>query len=74
MKIPLSCLLQLFTNGKLQGARVSFFKAKYEELADLLRTTRESESRYLYEAKDLTQKCQKQQTTIDQGEAFPAGE
>jgi len=54
------CLDELFADGKLPGARVAFLKAKYQELADLLRNTRDVESHYLHKAKELTQMSQKQ--------------
>lgn len=65
---------QLFTNGKLPGARVAFLKSKYQLLNDQLRATREVESQYLHKAKELMQLSQKQRSTIDFGEAFPSGD
>lgn len=48
-------------------------KSKYQELVKHLKTTREVESKYIHEGKELMQLIQKQQANIEQGELFPTG-
>ena len=46
-------------------------KAKYQDLLEFLKVTRESESTLLYHAKSLIQEAQRQRLEIEKGEAFP---
>lgn len=64
----------MFASGQLPGAKAARFKAKYQELLDCLKQTRETESNYLLEGKELLQIAQKQQGDIEKGELFPSGE
>ena len=46
-------------------------KAKYQDLLEFLKTTRESESSLLHNAKSLIQEAQRQRLELEKGEAFP---
>lgn len=68
------CLDQLFVDGKISGEKVSRLKNKYQELLQLLRTTRETESEYLHQGKDHMQKLVQQRSLLEKGDLFPSGE
>ena len=59
--------------GKITGAKAAWLKSKYQDLLKQLKVTRETESIYLHEGKELLQLVQNQQSEIEQGELFPAG-
>ena len=61
------------TQGKITGAKAAWLKSKYQDLLKQLKFTRETESKYLHEGKELLQLVQKQESEIEQGELFPAG-
>lgn len=46
-------------------------KAKYQDLLEFLKVTRESESTLLYHAKSLVQDAQRQRLELEKGDAFP---
>eukprot|EP00112_Aurelia_sp_Birch-Aquarium-sp1_P005509 Seg1627.3 transcript_id=Seg1627.3/GoldUCD/mRNA.D3Y31 product="Coiled-coil domain-containing protein 146" protein_id=Seg1627.3/GoldUCD/D3Y31 len=62
---------QLFANGQITGEKAARLKAKYQDLLEFLKTTRESESSLLYDAKSLIQEAQRQRLELEKGEAFP---
>jgi len=68
------CIDELFANGEISGAKAAKLKSKYQQLLDYLKVTREAESRYLVEGKELLQLTQKQYENIEEGELFPTGE
>jgi len=59
--------------GNITGAKAAWLKSKYQDLLQQLKLTRETESTFLHEGKELMQLVQKQQSEIEQGELFPAG-
>ncbi|KAH9508117.1 hypothetical protein Btru_054756 [Bulinus truncatus] len=65
------CLEELFQEGKLTGTKVAFLKAKFSELHETLKRTRENESRLLQEAKRFTNDLDKQCEELDRGDNFP---
>ncbi|XP_059175835.1 coiled-coil domain-containing protein 146-like [Physella acuta] len=65
------CLDQLFQEGKLSGTKVAFLKAKYTELHETLKRTRESEARLLQEAKKSTNELDRQFIELEKGDHFP---
>lgn len=67
------CIDELFDQGKITGAKAAWLKSKYQDLVHQLKITRETESKYLHEGKELMQLVQKQQSEIEQGELFPLG-
>lgn len=66
--------LQLFMQGLIAGEKVAKLKAKYTSLHEQLKTTRESESTLLHNAKDMHQEVQKQRAELEKGDNFPEGE
>ena len=46
-------------------------KAKYQDMLEFLKVTRESESTLLHHAKSLIQEAQRQRLELEKGEAFP---
>ncbi|XP_013065193.2 coiled-coil domain-containing protein 146-like [Biomphalaria glabrata] len=65
------CLEELFQEGKLTGTKVAFLKAKYSELHETLKRTRENESRLLQEAKKFANDLDKQCEELEKGDNFP---
>lgn len=61
----------MYADSQISGEKVARLKAKYQELLEFLKTTRESESSLLYHAKSLIQEAQKQRLELEKGEAFP---
>ena len=66
-----SIMMQLFANGQISGEKAARMKAKYQDLLEFLKVTRESESGLLYYAKSLIQEAQRQRLELEKGEAFP---
>jgi len=67
------CVDDLLSQGEITGAKAAWLKSKYQDLLKQLKVTRDTESQYLHEGKELMQLVQKQQSEIEQGELFPAG-
>ncbi|XP_076468743.1 coiled-coil domain-containing protein 146-like [Babylonia areolata] len=65
------CLDELFLEGKLTGTKVAMLKAKYSELHETLKSTRESETRLLQEAKEFTQELERQRVELERADNFP---
>ncbi|XP_065059412.1 coiled-coil domain-containing protein 146-like [Rhopilema esculentum] len=62
---------QLFSSGEISGEKAARLKAKYQDLVEFLKTTRETEASLLYNAKSLIQEVQRQRLELEKGEAFP---
>lgn len=65
------CLDELFQQGKLTGTKVAFLKAKYTELHDTLKQTRENELKLLHEAKNCSSDVEKQHNELEKADHFP---
>lgn len=65
------CLDEMFQEGKLTGTKVAMLKAKYSELHDTLKGSRESETRLLREAKEFTQELERQRSELERADNFP---
>ncbi|XP_013383517.1 coiled-coil domain-containing protein 146 [Lingula anatina] len=65
------CLDELFHAGKLTGTRVAVLKAKYTELHDFLKKTRDSETKLLQQAKDFTMQLEGQKVELEKADNFP---
>ena len=61
----------MFANGEISGEKAARLKAKYQDLVEFLKTTREAEASLLYNAKSLIQDVQRQRLELEKGEAFP---
>ncbi|KAL4226619.1 hypothetical protein ACF0H5_014602 [Mactra antiquata] len=67
------CLDELFHQGKLTGTKVAHLKAKYTELHEILKSTRESETNLLKQAKDYTVDLDRQRIELEKADNFPDG-
>ncbi|XP_069141238.1 coiled-coil domain-containing protein 146-like [Argopecten irradians] len=65
------CLDELFHEGKLTGTKVALLKAKYTELHETLKRTRESEANLLNTAKEHTIELERQRSELEKGDNFP---
>ncbi|CAL1531513.1 unnamed protein product [Lymnaea stagnalis] len=65
------CLDELFQEGKLTGTKVAFLKAKYTELHEILKKTRESEAKLLQDAKKSANYLDRQFEELEKGDHFP---
>ncbi|XP_041349849.1 coiled-coil domain-containing protein 146-like [Gigantopelta aegis] len=65
------CLDELFTAGKLSGTKVSLLKAKYTELHETLKSSRENEAMLISNAKNFTNILEKQRSELEKGDNFP---
>lgn len=65
------CLDELFQEGKLTGTKVAILKAKYTDLHETLKSTRESETRLLRQAKEFTQELEAQRVELERADNFP---
>ncbi|CAK8672362.1 coiled-coil domain-containing protein 146-like [Clavelina lepadiformis] len=65
------CLEELFDAGKITGTRMAELKAKYSSIHDMLRSTRESESKLLQDAKNFTVELEKQRQELEKADHFP---
>jgi len=65
------CLDELFQEGKLTGTKVAFLKAKYTELHETLKRTRESEAQLMQEAKEFTNEKERQVGELQKADEFP---
>lgn len=68
------CLDELFSQGKLAGEKVAKLKAKYTNLHESLKSTREQESSLLHKAKEMHQEVQRQRAELEKGDSFPDGD
>jgi len=62
---------QLFASRQISGEKAARMKAKYQDMLEFLKVTRESESTLLHHAKSLIQEAQRQRLELEKGEAFP---
>ncbi|XP_060560310.1 coiled-coil domain-containing protein 146-like [Ruditapes philippinarum] len=67
------CLDELFHEGKLTGTKVAHLKAKYTELHEILKNTRESETRLLSQAKECSAELDRQRLELEKADNFPDG-
>ncbi|CAD5119583.1 DgyrCDS8185 [Dimorphilus gyrociliatus] len=65
------CLDDLFQEGKLTGTKVALLKAKYTELHETLKRSRENELNLLRLAKDYTEETEKQKNDLESADDFP---
>lgn len=65
------CLDELFQEGKLTGTKVAHLKAKYTELHELLKSTRDNETKLLQQAKDCVIELDKQKSELEKADNFP---
>ncbi|KAJ8301978.1 hypothetical protein KUTeg_020965 [Tegillarca granosa] len=65
------CLDELFQEGKLTGTKVALLKAKYTELHETLKKTRDNETKLLQNAKDHTVELEKQRAELEKADNFP---
>ncbi|RNA21673.1 coiled-coil domain-containing protein [Brachionus plicatilis] len=64
-------LEELFQEGKLTGTQVAQLKAKYIELHNTLRKSRENEARLLKESKECLKKLEENHEVLHKADAFP---
>ncbi|XP_019623769.1 PREDICTED: coiled-coil domain-containing protein 146-like [Branchiostoma belcheri] len=62
---------ELFHAGKLTGTQVANLKAKYTELHDTLRSTRDNELKLLQDAKTYTAELEIQRVELEKADNFP---
>lgn len=62
---------ELFHEGKLTGTKVAHLKAKYTELHDCLKRTRESEANFLRQAKEFASDLERQKSELERADNFP---
>lgn len=67
------CLEEMFQQGRLTGTEVAQLKARYIELYDTLKQSRENEFRLLQQAKRYTGEVENQQDQLAKAEKFPDG-
>lgn len=60
--------------GKIAGEKVAKLKAKYTGLHERLKSTRETETSLLHQAKEMHQEVQKQRAELEKGDNFPDGD
>uniref|UniRef100_A0A0B6Y001 Cilia- and flagella-associated protein 58 central coiled coil domain-containing protein n=1 Tax=Arion vulgaris TaxID=1028688 RepID=A0A0B6Y001_9EUPU len=61
----------LFQEGKLTGTKVAILKAKYTELHEALKRTRDREAKLLQDAKDFANKLDSQSVELEKADNFP---
>lgn len=62
---------ELFHEGKLTGTKVAHLKAKYTELHEYLKRTRENEANLLRKAKDCSSELERQKSELERADNFP---
>ncbi|XP_051543840.1 coiled-coil domain-containing protein 146 [Myxocyprinus asiaticus] len=67
----LQCLDQLFSVGKISGAKVARLRASFSLLHQTLQSSQESEMRLLQEAKAFRSKLEQQRQELEKAELFP---
>jgi len=65
------CLDELFQQGKLTGTQVAHLKAKYTELHECLKRTRNNETDLLKQAKEYTAELDRQRSELERADMFP---
>uniref|UniRef100_H2Z879 Coiled-coil domain containing 146 n=1 Tax=Ciona savignyi TaxID=51511 RepID=H2Z879_CIOSA len=65
------CLEELFDAGKVTGTRMAELKSKYTAIHDMLKLTRDSESKLLEDAKNFTNELEKQRLALEKADHFP---
>ncbi|XP_074646441.1 coiled-coil domain-containing protein 146-like [Tubulanus polymorphus] len=65
------CLDDLFQEGKITGTRVAMLKAKYTELHETLKNSRENETSLLQQAKRHTNQLEGQKAELEKADNFP---
>nr|XP_002121618.1 coiled-coil domain-containing protein 146 [Ciona intestinalis] len=65
------CLEELFDAGKVTGTRMAELKSKYTAIHDMLKHTRESETKLLEDAKNFTNELEKQRQELEKADHFP---
>ncbi|KAL6473628.1 hypothetical protein MHYP_G00171890 [Metynnis hypsauchen] len=70
----LQCLEELFSMGKISGAKVARLKASFNLLHGTLRSCQESELNLLQEAKHFRAELERQQQELEKAELFPEGQ
>ncbi|XP_066523179.1 coiled-coil domain-containing protein 146 [Hoplias malabaricus] len=70
----LQCLEELFSMGKISGAKVARLKASFNLLHGILRGSQESELHLLQEAKRFRAELEHQQQELEKAEQFPEGQ
>ncbi|WAR25693.1 CC146-like protein [Mya arenaria] len=62
---------ELFHEGKLTGTKVAYLKAKYTELHEMLKSTRDSEASLLKQAKECAAELERQRSELERADNFP---
>uniref|UniRef100_A0AAR2K0U3 Cilia- and flagella-associated protein 58 central coiled coil domain-containing protein n=1 Tax=Pygocentrus nattereri TaxID=42514 RepID=A0AAR2K0U3_PYGNA len=70
----LQCLEELFSMGKISGAKVARLKASFNLLHGTLRSCQESELNLLQKAKRFRAELERQQQELEKAELFPEGQ
>ncbi|XP_057180604.1 coiled-coil domain-containing protein 146 isoform X1 [Triplophysa rosa] len=70
----LQCLDQLFSEGKISGAKVAHLRASFNLLHQALKSSQESEMQLLQEAKAFRTKLEEQNQELEKAELFPEGQ
>lgn len=65
------CLDELFQEGKLTGTRLAHLKAKYTELHETVKTTRDNESNLLIQVKELQVELERQRVELEKADNLP---
>ncbi|XP_064633168.1 coiled-coil domain-containing protein 146-like [Lineus longissimus] len=65
------CLDDLFQEGKITGTRVAMLKAKYTELHETLKSTRDNETQLLQQAKQFSSEMDAQRGELEKADNFP---
>ncbi|BFZ08931.1 hypothetical protein BsWGS_11970 [Bradybaena similaris] len=61
----------LFQEGKLTGTKTAFLKAKYTDLHETLKSTRDREAQLLQDAKNYANELERQKVELEKADNFP---
>ncbi|KAL3853073.1 hypothetical protein ACJMK2_016653 [Sinanodonta woodiana] len=67
-------LEELFQEGKLTGTKVAHLRAKYTELYETLKGSRDNMTKLLRQARDYSSVLEKQRVDLEKADTFPDGE